>query len=92
MKGYEQSAGIDCNQKFSPVARMASLQPIMEVHHMDVVTAFLNAAPEEVVSMCIAKDIKVPQGVNCLKLRKRPYMDYSRLQSCGMYTTFQGEM
>ena len=49
MKGYEQSAGIDCNQKFSPVARMASLQPIMEVHHMDVVTAFLNADLEEVV-------------------------------------------
>ena len=80
-KGFEQIAGIDFDQTFSPVARMASLRLVLalaalyrlEVHQMDVETAFLNADLEEEVYIRIPEGLEVPQGVNCLRLRKALY-------------------
>ena len=80
-KGFEQIAGIDFDQTFSPVARMASLRLVLalsalyrfEVHQMDVETAFLNADLEEEVYIRIPEGVEVPQGFNCLRLRKALY-------------------
>ena len=80
-KGYEQIAGIDFDQTFSPVARMASLRLVLalsaiyrlEVHQMDVETAFLNADLEEEVYIRPPEGITIPEGCNCLCLKKALY-------------------
>ena len=80
-KGFEQIAGIDFDQTFSPVARMASLRLVLalsaiyrfEVHQMDVETAFLNADLEEEVYIRVPEGILSQQDVIVLGLRK-PYM------------------
>ena len=49
-KGYTQTEGVDYSEVFSPVARFPSIRTLLafanahdlEVHHMDVTTAFLN--------------------------------------------------
>ena len=49
-KGYSQTEGIDFTEVFSPVARFPTIRTLLafanahdlEVHHMDVTTAFLN--------------------------------------------------
>ena len=49
-KGYSQTEGIDYSEVFSPVARFSTIRTLLafdnahdlEVHHMDVTTAFLN--------------------------------------------------
>jgi len=50
IKGYEQKEGIDYNETYAPVSKMATFRLILalaaqygwDVDHMDVVTAFLN--------------------------------------------------
>jgi len=50
IKGYEQKEGIDYDETYAPVSKMATFQLILalaaqygwDVNHMDVVTAFLN--------------------------------------------------
>ena len=77
-KGHVQIAGIDFDQTFPPVARMASLRLVLalsalyrlEVYQEDFDTAFLNAVLDEEVYILILKSVKVPQGVNCLRLKK----------------------
>ena len=74
IKGYEQVPGIDFGDTFAPVAKLVSIRMLMalsalygwHVHHMDVVTAFLNPAIDEPVSM------ELPEGIEWLKptLRK----------------------
>jgi len=74
IKGYEQVPGIDFGDTFAPVAKLVSFRMLMalsalygwHVHHMDVVTAFLNPAIDEPVSM------ELPEGIEWLKptLRK----------------------
>ena len=56
-RGFSQVEGLDYSETFSPVLRMASFQLLMalatildlEVHHLDVQTAFLHGdLPEEI--------------------------------------------
>jgi hypothetical protein len=50
IKGYEQKEGIDYNETYAPVSKMATFRLVLalaaqygwDVDHMDVVTAFLN--------------------------------------------------
>ena len=54
-RGFSQKEGIDSEETFAPVARYASIRPIMalaaklgwKLHQMDVKTAFLNGVVEE---------------------------------------------
>ena len=58
-KGYSQEAGIDYEETFSPVARYTTIRTVLaianqldlEVHQMDVQTAFLNGELQEEIYM-----------------------------------------
>ena len=58
-QGYSQEYGIDFNEVFAPVARYKSIRSLLavsnqhnlEVHQMDVVSAFLNGKLEEEIYM-----------------------------------------
>ena len=66
-KGYTQKEGIDYNETFSPVSRKESLRIVMalvahydlELHQMDVNTAFLNGDLHEDVYMTQPEGFKV---------------------------------
>ena len=63
-KGFNQKEGIDYNETFAPVAKFCSIRALlalaaredMEIHQMDVKTAFLNGDLDEDIYM------KQPQG------------------------------
>lgn len=63
-KGYSQVAGVDFNETFAPVAKFTTIRTIvaigasidLEMHQMDVKTAFLNGELEEDIYM------EQPQG------------------------------
>ena len=50
IKGYQQTPGIDFGETYAPVSKLASFRMLLaistaygwDIHHMDVVTAFLN--------------------------------------------------
>ena len=58
-QGYSQKYGIDYDETFSPVARFSSIRTLlafavemgMQIHQMDVVTAFLNGNLKEEIYM-----------------------------------------
>lgn len=58
-KGYSQRPGLDFHATFAPVARMGSIRMItalaaqldMEIHHVDVTTAYLNGVLQEEIYM-----------------------------------------
>jgi hypothetical protein len=58
-KGFTQRQGIDYHETFAPVARLPSLRALLsiackddlEIHQMDVRTAFLNGPLQEVIYM-----------------------------------------
>ena len=68
IKGYEQVPGIDFGDTYAPVARLVSLRLVLafaaseqwEIHHMDVVTAFLNPPIDSTVYM------ELPEGISWL--------------------------
>ncbi len=58
-RGFTQTFGVDYNETFAPVAKFVSIRCIlalaaiedMEIHQMDVKTAFLNGDLEEEIYM-----------------------------------------
>jgi hypothetical protein len=58
-KGYSQKVGVDFNETFAPVAKFTSIRALLalaatydlEIHQMDVKTAFLNGDLEEDIYM-----------------------------------------
>ena len=83
VKVFTQSEGIDYNETFSPVSCKDSFKIIMtlvahydlELHQMDVKTAFLNGDLHENVYMAQPKDF-VMEGKERMGCRlKNPFMD-----------------
>ncbi|KAG3088370.1 hypothetical protein PI125_g18375 [Phytophthora idaei] len=68
IKGFLQEYGIDYNEIFSQVIRMEVLRPLLtiaalldlEIHQMDVKTAFLNGFLEEEIYMAQPEGFKIP--------------------------------
>lgn len=80
-KGYSQIEGVDYNETYSPVARLTSVRTLIalansleiEIHQMDVNTAFLYATLNEEIYMNVPKGIdNVPKNKVC-KLVKSLY-------------------
>ena len=69
IKGYEQIEGADFGETYAPVAKLVSFCLLLAiaarynwlVHHMDVVTAFLNPLVEEDIYM------EAPEGIEWLE-------------------------
>ena len=81
-KGFTQKEGIDYNETFSPVSKKDSFRIIMalvahfnlELHQMDVKTAFLNGDLEEEVYMKQPEGFFSNEGENLVcKLKKSIY-------------------
>jgi hypothetical protein len=72
--GYLQRFGFNFRDTFSPVVRIISIRVILalavlfdlDVHHMDVCTAFLNGILEDEIYM------EIPEGVDIKSTGKRP--------------------
>jgi len=82
VKGYSQQEGVDYHETFSPVVSHESLRVLfafaahhdMEIHQMDVKTAFLNGVLDEEVFMEIPEGLQVSHGEGkVLKLLKALY-------------------
>ena len=66
-KGYSQEDGTDHEETYSPVARYTSIRSVLafanqldlELHQVDVQTAFLNRALEEKIYMLQSEGYKV---------------------------------
>ena len=81
-QGYSQKYGIDYDNTFSPVARFSSIRTLlafavemgMQIHQMDVVTAFLNGDLKEEIYMQQPSGYIQPDknGLVC-KLKKSLY-------------------
>ena len=70
-QGFTQIEGIDYNKTFAPVAKLSSLQAILaiaveynlEVHQMDVKSAYLNDELEEEIFMEPPPGFNIPDGM-----------------------------
>jgi hypothetical protein len=79
-RGFTQQYGVDYEETFAPVVRMESLrillaiatQEDLEVHQMDVVTAYLAGELEEEIYMTAPQGIPEANGKVC-QLRKGLY-------------------
>ena len=79
-QGFMQIEGIDYNETFAPVAKLASLRIILalateqdlEIHQMDVKSAYLNGTLEEEIFMEPPPGLEVPDGM-VLHLKKAIY-------------------
>lgn len=79
-RGFSQQYLIDYNETFAPIARIASFRFILAlanqynllIHHMDVVTAFLNGKLKEEIYMKVPQGILTKNNVVC-KLNKALY-------------------
>ena len=81
-KGFTQQEGIDYTETFSPVVRFTSIRIILalvvgldlELHQMDVKTAFLNGELEEEIYMVQPEGFIVPGSEHKVcKLKKSIY-------------------
>jgi transposase InsO family protein len=79
-QGFTQIEGVDYDETFAPVAKLASLRAILaiaaeldlEVHQMDVKSAYLNGELKEDIYMKPPPGFDVPKGM-VLKLVKALY-------------------
>jgi hypothetical protein len=79
-RGFSQRYGVDYDETFAPVVRMESLRILLaiaaienlEVHQMDVVTAYLAGELEEEIYMAPPQGLSGAEGKVCL-LRKGLY-------------------
>ena len=79
-QGFSQVEGIDYNETFTPITKFNSIQVLLtlaaqldlEVHQMDVKSAFLNGVLEEVIYMRVPPGHNAPPGV-VWKLNKLLY-------------------
>ncbi len=79
-RGFTQIEGIDYDETFTPVAKLTSLRTILalsnehdlEVHQMDVKSAYLNGALKEEIYMEPPPGFNLPDGM-VLKLAKAVY-------------------
>jgi Reverse transcriptase (RNA-dependent DNA polymerase) len=79
-QGFTQVEGIDFDETFTPVAKLASLRTILviaaerdlELHQMDVKSAYLNGVLKEEIFMNPPPGFNVPNGM-VLRLRKAVY-------------------
>jgi hypothetical protein len=79
-QGFTQIEGVDFDETFAPVAKLASLRTILalaaeldlEVHQMDVKSAYLNGELKEDIYMKPPPGFDVPEGM-VLKLVKALY-------------------
>jgi hypothetical protein len=93
-KGFTQIEGIDYNETFAPVAKFNSIRTILalvaelnlELHQMDVKTAFLNGNLEEEIYMNLPPGFRMPgvvwklkRGLYGLKQASREW--YKRLRT-----------
>ena len=68
VKGFRQKEGLDYFDTYSPVTRITSIKMLiaiaslynLEIHHMDVKTAFLNGELNEEIYMEQPEDFSVP--------------------------------
>ena len=80
-KGFQQKEGIDYNETFSPVVRFESIRTILaiaanldlNVHHMDVTSAFLNGDLEDEIYMYQPEYFDVKNDNLVCKLNKSIY-------------------
>ena len=80
-RGFTQEKGIDYNETFAPVAKYTSIRAFlsiaaiedMEVHQLDVKTAYLNGTLEEEIYMTIPEGLEPTNPGNVLRLRKTIY-------------------
>jgi hypothetical protein len=77
-KGFTQTHGVDYFETFAPVARLETIRyavslvassPDLEIHHLDVNSAFLNSSLEDEIYMRLPTDL----GGNVVQLRKSLY-------------------
>ena len=81
-KGFSQVEGVDYDETFAPVVQYTSIKILLsisndldlDVHHVDVQTAFLNGSLEEDLYMCQPEGFVVPgkEDMVC-KLKKSIY-------------------
>ncbi len=79
-QGFTQIEGVDYDETFAPVAKLASLHAILaitakldlEVHQMDVKSAYLNGELKEDIYMKPPPGLDVPEGM-VLRLVKAVY-------------------
>ena len=79
-QGFTQIEGVDYDETFAPVAKLASLRAILaiatelnwEIHQMDVKAAYLNGILDEEIYMSPPPGFDIPEGM-VLKLNKAVY-------------------
>jgi len=80
-RGFSQQYGIDYDETFAPVVRMESLRILLaiaavedlEIHQMDVVTAYLAGELEEEIYMALPQSLlKTGQGLSREERLLRP--------------------
>lgn len=79
-RGFSQQYGVDYGETLAPVVRMESLRILLaiaaaedlEIHQMDVVTAYLAGELEEEIYMVLPQGLRGTEGKGC-RVRKGLY-------------------
>jgi len=81
VKGYEQVKGVDFDETYAPVGKRTTLRYLLcfmtynswKSDHLEVVTAFLNPAIDEVIFA------ELPEGIDCLSKSNTPRTGFLHL-------------